>query len=108
MKARPLLVLAACCGLVLGLPAFHAGADDWPQWRGPNRDDISRETGLLKTWPKNGPPLLWTYSEAGLGYSGPSVVKGRLYTMGARDKTEYVIALDTQNGKQIWAAPVGD
>src|ERR1700687_25049 len=53
-------------------------AADWPQWRGPDRNDISRETGLLKKWPKDGPPLLWTYKNAGNGYSGPAVVGDRL------------------------------
>jgi outer membrane protein assembly factor BamB len=100
MKPPSLLVLAAACGVLV--------AADWPQFRGPERDDISKETGLLKTWPAGGPKLLWTNDQAGLGYSGPAVVGERLYTMGARDKTEYVYALDTRNGKEIWVAPVGE
>jgi outer membrane protein assembly factor BamB len=84
-------------------------ADDWPQWRGPQRDDISKEKGLLQSWPKDGPKLLWTYKEAGLGHSSFAVVGNRLYTMGARNNTEYVIALDIQGDKvkQAWATPVG-
>ena len=53
-------------------------ADDWPQYRGPDRSGVSRETGLLKTWPKDGPPLLWTYRDAGVGFTPPSVVGDRL------------------------------
>jgi outer membrane protein assembly factor BamB len=84
-----------------------AGAADWPQWRGPDRTDISKETGLLKNWPREGPRLLWTDANAGVGYSGPAIVGERLYTMGARDDTEYLYALDTKTGKEVWAAKVG-
>ena len=80
-------------------------AQDWPQYRGPNRDDVSTETGLLKRWPAGGPPLLWTYREAGPGYSGPAIVGDRLYTIGGRGETEVLICLD--QGKEAWARPVG-
>src|SRR5947209_6253096 len=82
-------------------------AADWPQWRGPNRDGVSKETGLLKSWPKDGPKLLWTFKEAGIGYSGPAIVGNRLYTLGARGESEFVIVLDTQSGKELWAKPIG-
>jgi outer membrane protein assembly factor BamB len=89
-----------------GLATSVVGAD-WPQWRGPNRDDVSSEKGLLKSWPKEGPPLLWTFSNAGIGYSGPAIVGNRLFTMGARNQTEQLFALDTDTGKELWAAPIG-
>src|SRR6476661_6760134 len=54
-------------------------ADDWPQWRGPQRNGISKETGLLKSWPKEGPKLLWQAKGIGSGFSTPSVVGDRLY-----------------------------
>src|SRR6185436_16573475 len=76
-------------------------ADDWAQWRGPDRNEISKEKGLLKTWPKEGPKQVWLFKEAGIGYSGPAIVGNRLYTMGARDKTEFLIAIDTANGKEL-------
>jgi outer membrane protein assembly factor BamB len=85
-------------------------AADWPQWRGPNRDGVSKETGLLKTWPKDGPKLAWTYKNAGAGYSCPAVVGDRLYTMGARDGDEYLFCLDVRNPKEIkelWAVKIG-
>jgi outer membrane protein assembly factor BamB len=86
-----------------------ASPGDWPQFRGADRDDISKETGLLKKWPANdGPPRLWTNQDAGLGYSGFSVVAGTLYTMGANDDgEEYVIALDAATGKKKWSSTVG-
>jgi outer membrane protein assembly factor BamB len=99
---RTLLALGIC----LCAPVAPAGAADWPQWRGPTRTDVSEETGLLKTWPKEGPRLLWTDSNAGVGYSGPAVVGDRLYTMGARDGTEYLLALDTNTGKELWACQI--
>src|SRR5262249_10646047 len=68
--------------------------------------DVSEETGLLKMWPKEGPRLLWTDSNAGVGYSGPAVVGDRLYTMGARDGTEYLLALDTKTGKELWTCQI--
>jgi outer membrane protein assembly factor BamB len=90
---------------LLGVAPF-ARADDWPQWRGPNRDAISKETGLLKAWPKEGPVLLWTYREAGTGFTAPAVVGGTVYTMGARGDLELVIALDSK-GKELWTAKIG-
>ena len=82
-------------------------ADDWPQWRGPRRDGVSKETGLLKNWPPNGPRLAWQIKEAGGGYSSFAVAGGRLYTLGARQNTEYVFAFDTATGKKVWEVANG-
>ncbi len=87
--------------------AAQALAQDWPQWRGPNRDGISKETGLLKQWPAEGPPLVWKAAGAGRGYSSFSIANGRLYTMGLRGDREFVIAFDIANGKEVWATPHG-
>lgn len=67
---------------------FELRAEDWPQWRGPHRDGISKETGLLKVWPAEGPKLLWQAKDLGEGYSTPSVVGNRIYVIkpGARHK----------------------
>jgi outer membrane protein assembly factor BamB len=85
---------------------------DWPQFRGPNRDDVSTDTGLLKTWPKGGPRLLWQGKGAGRGYASLAIANGRIYTMGdgpstANDKDEYVLCFDAANGKQLWKAKLG-
>lgn len=90
---------------VLLLPCLVQGAD-WPQFRGPTRDGISPEKGLLKTWPQGGPQLLWTFEDAGTGYTSPAVVGGKVYLMGARKDVEYLIALDDK-GKETWATPIG-
>src|SRR6201988_1535454 len=84
----------------------QAGAN-WPQWRGPNRDGVSKETGLLKQWPAEGPPLVWKAIGAGRGYSSFSVANGRLYTMGLRGDREFVVAFDIATGKEVWATPHG-
>jgi outer membrane protein assembly factor BamB len=75
---------------------------EWSQWRGPNRDGISLETGLLKDWPSGGPRQAWRATGVGEGYSSFSASQGRLYTLGARGNTEYVIALDGATGKKVW------
>jgi outer membrane protein assembly factor BamB len=80
---------------------------EWPQWRGPNRDGISKETGLLKQWPESGPPLVWKTAGAGRGYSSLAASKGRLYTLGLRGEREFVVAFDMKTGKEVWATPYG-
>src|SRR4026209_569472 len=82
--------------------AAQAGGN-WPQWRGPNRDGISAETGLLKQWPTDGPPLVWKAAGAGTGYSSLAVANSRIYTLGLKGDSEYVIAFDVATGKQVWA-----
>ncbi len=83
-------------------------AADWPAWRGPDRSGVSSETGLLKTIPKEGPKLLWTYEDIGIGYSGPAVVGDRLYILGSDGKKDYLYALDIKAGKKVWSAEIGD
>lgn len=96
------LVLAAVIGW-MAFPSIHQAAD-WPIWRGPNRDDISPDKGLLREWPAEGPKSLWVYDQAGFGYSGFTLVDGLLYTLGTRDADTWVIAIDTATGKEKWAA----
>jgi outer membrane protein assembly factor BamB len=99
------------CALVLSLLAAASLASaapfDWPQWRGPNRDDLSKETGLLKQWPEGGPKRVWLYENGGNAYSGPAIVDGKLYTMGTRDNAEILLALDANTGKELWFTPLG-
>lgn len=88
-------------------------ATDWPQFRGPNRDGISSETGLLKKWPKGGPNLLWTFDKTGTGYSGPAIVGNKLYISGGRGEKEYLIAMEldptgAQAPKELWSVPIGE
>src|ERR1051325_1034402 len=105
MKMRT-LALATVALLILVHTALGQAAN-WPQWRGPNRDGISKETGLLKQWPTDGPPLVWKATGAGNGFSWFSIGNGKLYTMGLRGDREFVIAFDIANGKEVWATPNG-
>jgi outer membrane protein assembly factor BamB len=84
-----------------------AGKAEWPHWRGPNRDAVSTETGLLKEWPADGPPLAWRAEKLGNGYSTVAIVGGKIYTMGGSGSMgQAVIALDRATGKRLWAAKV--
>lgn len=86
-----------------------ASTSDWPQWRGPERNGISQERGLLKQWPAGGPKLLWQVNDIGDGYSTPAVVGTRIYLMSNRGmENEFVQALSTQDGKPIWTTRVGN
>jgi outer membrane protein assembly factor BamB len=88
--------------------AFIAQASDWPQWRGPKRNGLSQETGLLKEWPMDGPKLLWHLNDVGMGYSTPSVVGDRLYLLGNQGlDNEFVQARAVKDGKLIWTAHLG-
>ncbi|WP_425618317.1 PQQ-binding-like beta-propeller repeat protein [Anatilimnocola sp. NA78] len=77
-------------------------AGDWPQWRGPNRDGISLDQGLLKEWPKEGPAKLWQVDTVGVGYSSLAVKEGRIYTQGDIDGVENILCLDAKDGRTIW------
>ena len=84
-----------------------AAAGDWPQFRGPNRDGASAETGLLQELPPGGPPLVWKATGLGVGYSSVSVVGNRIYTIGENTNSSSVIALDAADGKKIWSGKLG-
>ena len=71
------------CALLLAFTIAHVDSTgNWPQWRGPKRDDVSSDTGLLTEWPKDGPKLLWETKGAGRGYASLAITGGRIYTMG--------------------------
>ena len=117
MTRRRLGSLALVASLALTSVAMAAegvstAPDDWPQFRGPNRDGICTETGLLKEWPEGGPKLLWKFEGLGHGYSTVSIAGGKIFTMGDRtpeggSAAQFVIALDLASHKELWATPVG-
>jgi outer membrane protein assembly factor BamB len=88
------------------LAAGPAAALDWPQFRGVNRDGVSAETDLPRSWPAEGPRVVWKRA-IGEGYSGISVAGDRLYTMDSDGTTEYVLALEAGSGKEVWRVPAG-
>ena len=96
----------------LWLPAAMARGEDWPTFRGADRNGLSRETGLLDRWGPDGPRLVWTAQGAGSGYASTAVAGNRVYTLGdapstARDQEEYLSCFDFQTGRQLWLAPTG-
>lgn len=76
----------------------------WPQWRGPDRDGISQETGLLQEWPKRGPKVVWEVDTVGVGYSSLAVADGRIITQGDLKGVEHTICLSVKDGSVLWAA----
>src|SRR5215813_11454862 len=101
LLAAPLAVLTT-----FAADAPKPGAYDWPQWQGQDRTAVSKEKGLLKEWPKEGPKLLWSVKALGGGYSTPSVAAGRIFGMGARGNDEGVWALRESDGKELWWARI--
>jgi len=95
------------CSLALCVIPIAAEPFGWPQWRGPQRSGLSNEDGLLQAWPEGGPKLIWLFRDAGLGYSSNAVVGSRLYTMGAREDAEYVIAVGIEDGREVWSTKIG-
>lgn len=107
IRLHLLLSVTAICILALTADVSNRTLADWPQWRGVNRDGKSVERGLLKSWPRGGPKLAWRASGLGEGYSSFSVANGKLYTLGARGDTEYVMAFDEGTGKKLWEVAHG-
>src|SRR4029453_7470210 len=103
-------IIALCLCVSFGASArVDDSSSDWPQWRGPQRNGISNESGLLKQWPTDGPKVVWQVNDIGDGYSTPSVVGNRIYVMSNSGfENEFVQALSTQDGKAIWTTRVGN
>ena len=76
-------------------------AEDWPQWRGPQRDGVWQAEGIVSELPEGQMPLVWS-TEIGSGYSGPTVAEGKVYVMDRTDTDERVICLDSATGKEVW------
>lgn len=107
-------LLAAGAALSLAVFALRAAAverkpaeGDWPQWRGPARDAVSTETGLLREWSEGGPELAWKATGLGRGYSSVVISEGKIFTLGDRGGDEFVIALDRADGHELWATRIG-
>jgi outer membrane protein assembly factor BamB len=108
MNAKLALIFTAALLAVLASRGVRASDGNWPQWRGPDRTDVAKETGLLKSWPEGGPKRVWLFENAGLGYAGSSIVGGKLFTMGVRDGGEHLVAIDANAGKELWSAKMGE
>lgn len=89
------------------LAAGSALADDWPQWRGQQRDGKSAEKGLLQAWPAGGPPLAFKATGIGAGFSAVAVAGGKIFTLGDLGERQFVLALDEKTGKILWKSDIG-
>ena len=107
VKKRFIIILVvAGTGLTL-LLAQTPVALDWPQWRGPNRDGVSRETGLMKQWPPSGPPRLWLTSNLGAGYGSVAIQGDRIFVQSLVGRQSAVASLNRADGKTVWSRALG-
>jgi outer membrane protein assembly factor BamB/protein-L-isoaspartate O-methyltransferase len=97
--------IVAALGLLVSMA--QAQAADWPQWRGPDRSNVSLETGLLNKWPQHGPPLAWKGSGLGDGVCPVAVAGGRVFSTGYQGDAEYCTAVSAKDGKRLWTVKVG-
>jgi len=98
--------VSSLLAVLTALPLF-AAEPDWPQFRGPKRDDISPDKGLLKSWPADGPPVAWKAEGVGEGFSSVAVVGDKVLTMGDEGDSSYVFAVSRKDGTKLWEAKVG-
>ncbi len=102
------LVLAVGLSALSITTAAQSGAStDWPQWRGPDRTGLSKETGLLKQWPPSGPALVWSISNLGIGYGSLAIKDDRIFVQGSNGRQSIVFALNRADGKGIWSKALG-
>src|SRR3954464_15885200 len=91
---------------VVSVAALHA-ASDWPQWQGPDRTGVSKETGLMQQWPASGPSTVWTATGLGSGYGSMAVAGERVFVQGTRSGSSVVVALNRADGKEVWSKALG-
>jgi len=87
--------------------AVPSGPADWPQWRGPERNGLSKDTGLLKQWPSSGPQKSWSISNLGEGFGSIAVKGDRIYAQGTTTSASIVFCLNRADGKTVWSAALG-
>jgi outer membrane protein assembly factor BamB len=98
-------ILSVTAALICSVAAMNAA--DWPQWQGPDRTGISKETGLLKQWPSNGPAVVWSAGGLGNGYGSMAVAGERVFVQGTRSGNSIVVALNRADGKEVWSKALG-
>ncbi|MFN0120658.1 MAG: PQQ-binding-like beta-propeller repeat protein [Blastocatellia bacterium] len=103
-RLMPLLLMFLLLPVTAGAPQ---ALPDWPQWRGAERNGISRETGLLKSWPQAGPAQLWTISGLGEGYGSLSMRGDRMFVQGTQSGASTVFCLNRADGKVLWRVSLG-
>src|SRR5215210_4234161 len=107
MKYKKLFLILCALALAHTAIAGTAADADWPQWRGPDRTGISKETGLLKSWPASGPTVVWTVSNLGEGYGSISIKDNRVFVQGVKGSDSVVYCLNRADGKVVWTKVLG-
>jgi outer membrane protein assembly factor BamB len=109
MTLRSALTLALVFGTTLaGFQVREpASTGDWPQWQGPDRNGLSRDTSLLQQWPASGPPMMWSISNLGSGYGSIAIKDDRIFVQGARDANSVIYVLNRVDGRGIWSKALG-
>ncbi len=101
------LMLTAVLGIGDPTGAASSAGGDWPQWRGPLRNGLSTEIGLLKEWPESGPRVTWSISNLGAGYGTVAIQQDRIYVQGTQGGKSAVFALNRADGRMVWTATLG-
>jgi outer membrane protein assembly factor BamB len=107
MRRWALAALGVATCLAVSISGQSAVGMDWPQWRGPDRTGLSRETGLLKQWPPSGPPLVWSSANLGAGYGSMAVAGDYVFVQGLRGRDSILSVLNRADGKSVWSKIVG-
>lgn len=107
LKCRFLITLLFCLTLVPFADAQSTSSTDWPQWRGPNRNGISQESGLMKQWPASGPSRVWMTSNLGAGFGSIAVKDDRIYVQGLQGRASMVSSLNRDDGQVVWSKVIG-
>jgi outer membrane protein assembly factor BamB len=97
-------VATLCVAVTL---SAQSASTDWPQWRGAERNGVSRDTGLLRQWPRSGPALAWTAAQLGAGYGSVAVAGERVFVQGMKNRQSVVTSLDRASGKAVWSVALG-
>jgi outer membrane protein assembly factor BamB len=107
MKQKFLIAILFALALAPLATGRASGEPDWPQWRGPERTSLSKETGLMKTWPATGPTVAWTISNLGPGYGSVAIKDDRIYIQGVKNKESVLFSLNRADGKTVWSQALG-
>jgi hypothetical protein len=107
MKQKIILAILFALALAPLATGRAGGEPDWPQWRGPERTSLSKETGLMKSWPATGPTVAWTISNLGPGYGSVAIKDDRIYIQGVKSNESVLFCLNRADGKVVWTQVLG-
>ena len=106
-RTRTVCATAALAAVAVMVGSGETLPGDWPQWRGPERTGISKESGLLQQWPAAGPRLVWQTANLGQGYGAVATSGDQLFVQGLRNRQSIVSALNRATGQVVWSKALG-